>query len=133
MSREEEARRWLEAAEEDLRFARYACDGSFFAQACFHAQQGAEKAVKAVHFQTGARAVIGHNVRNLIERLEPRVSALDAMLDGARELDLLYLPTRYPNGLDAGTPGRAFSKVQAERALEIAAETVEVVKSRLDP
>jgi len=33
----EEARRWLQAAEDDLRFARFAADGEFFAQACFFA------------------------------------------------------------------------------------------------
>jgi len=53
--------------------------------------------------------LIGHNVRTLIETLQPRVRELDALLDAARELDLLYLPTRYPNGLDSGTPGEAFS------------------------
>ena len=57
MTSMDEARRWLQAAEDDLRFARFAADGGFFAQACFHAQQAAEKAVKAVHYAGGARAV----------------------------------------------------------------------------
>jgi len=35
----------------------------------------------------------------------------------ARDLDLLYLPTRYPNGLEAGTPAEAFSAGQSEAAL----------------
>lgn len=43
--------------------------------------------------------------------------ALDALLDTARELDLLYIPTRYPNGLQSGTPTEAFSVAQAERAI----------------
>jgi HEPN domain-containing protein len=61
-----EARRWLAAAREELAWARHAAAGGFHAPACFHAQQGAEKAVKAVHFLRGARVVIGHNVRALI-------------------------------------------------------------------
>lgn len=113
-----EARRWLASAREDLAYARHAADGGHHAPACFFAQQAAEKAVKALHYAAGARAVLGHNVRALIEQLEPRVSALDALLDEARELDLLSVPTRYPNGLDTGTPGEAFSGAQSERALE---------------
>ncbi|HEY3234657.1 MAG TPA: HEPN domain-containing protein, partial [Polyangiaceae bacterium] len=99
-----EAGRWLSAAREDLSYARHAATGGFHAPACFHAQQAAEKAVKAVHFSRGARAVLGHSVRALIEALNPRLPLLDAVSDAARELDLFYIPTRYPNGLDEGTP-----------------------------
>lgn len=115
-----EARRWLGAAGEDLGYASHAVAGGHHAPACFFAQQAAEKAVKAVHYARGARAVLGHSVRALIEQLEPRVTALDAMLDAARELDLLYVPTRYPNGLDTGTPAQAFSRAQSDRARDLA-------------
>ena len=88
-------------------------------------QQSAEKAVKSVHYARGARAVIGHSVRVLIERLEPREAPLDALLDAARELDLLYLPTRYPSGLASGTPSQAFSVAQSQRALDLATRLIE--------
>lgn len=120
-----ERRRWLAAAREDLTFARHAAENGFFAPACFHAQQAAEKAVKAVHYGRGSRAVIGHNVRGLIAALDPRAPKLDEQLDAARELDLFYVPTRYPNGLDDGTPGEAFSGSQAERAVRLAAAILE--------
>ena len=123
-----EARRWLDTAEEDLRCARHAAAGGFFAQACFGARQAAEKAVKAVHFAGGARTILGHSVRGLIERLESRVPALDALREEARELDLSYIPARYPNGLDAGTPGEAFSERQARRAISNAAAIVAAVR-----
>ena len=128
-----ERRRWLAAAHEDLAFARHAAAGGFFAPACFHAQQAAEKAVKAVHYGYGSRAVIGHNVRALIAQLEPAVEALDGQIDGARELDLFYVPTRYPNGLDEGTPGDAFSADQAARALKLASAIVEAAESSGPP
>ena len=92
--------------------------GAFHAQACFHAQQAAEKAIKAVHFHYGARAVIGHNLRNLIGTLDPQREELSAHVDGTREFDLLYVPTRYPNGLDVGTPAEAFSADQSDRAID---------------
>ena len=128
-----EARRWLASAREELAWARHAAVGDFHAPACFHAQQGAEKAVKAVHYCRGARVVIGHNVRALIESLEPRVSALDALADAGRELDLFYIPTRYPNGLDSGTPGEAFSANQSDRALAHTQAIIEAVAAVVEP
>ena len=114
-----EGGRWLKAAREDLEYARYAAEGGYHAPACFHAQQAAEKAVKAVHYAQGARAVIGHNIRALVEALTQRHTALDQLLDAARELDLFYIASRYPNGLDEGTPGEAFSAPQSDRALAL--------------
>jgi HEPN domain-containing protein len=128
-----ESRRWLTAAHEELAWARHASSGGFHAPACFHSQQGAEKAVKAVHYHRGARVVIGHNVRALIESLEPRVAELDALVDAARELDLFYIPTRYPDGLVSGTPGEAFSLSQAQRAIEHAVAIVEAASRTVEP
>ncbi len=129
------ARRWLETARQDLAFAHYAAGGGFHAPACFHAHQAAEKAMKAVHYARGARAVYGHGIRQLIERLVVErldESDLGGLLAGARELDLLYLPTRYPNGLDDGTPAEAFSAEQSTRALGFAEEIVAAAGASLD-
>jgi HEPN domain-containing protein len=126
-----EARRWLTAAREDLAYASHAAAGGHYAPACFFAQQAAEKAVKALHYARGARAVIGHSVRALIEQLSPRETSLEALLDAARELDLLYVPTRYPNGLDSGTPAEAFSAAQSKRALDLARQLVDAAAGRI--
>ncbi|RMF25246.1 MAG: HEPN domain-containing protein [Deltaproteobacteria bacterium] len=126
-----EARRWLAAARDDLEFSRHAAAGGYHAPACFYAQQSAEKAVKALHFARGARAVIGHNIRSLIERLDPREPRLDRLVDDARELDLFYIPARYPNGLETGTPGEAFSAAQSKRAIELATRFVETADALL--
>ena len=123
-----QARRWLDAAVDDLSHARHAEEGGFHAHACFSSQQAAEKAVKAVHYARGARAVMGHSVRNLIERLDPRIPELDELLDDARELDLNYIPARYPNGLEAWTPSAGFGARQAARAIAGASAIVTVVR-----
>jgi HEPN domain-containing protein len=115
-----EGRRWLEQAENDLAFARHALAGDFFHQVCFVAQEAAEKALKAVHFAGGARTVLGHSVVGLLVGEHP---GLEPFRDVAAELDLYYIPTRYPNGLVEGTPYQAFTRAQAERALS-GAETV---------
>ncbi len=118
----------LDAAVDDLRHARYAEEGGFHSHACFSSQQAAEKAVKAVHYARGARAVMGHSVRNLIERLDPRIAELDELLDDARELDLNYIPTRYPNGLEDWTPSEGFGARQAAGAIAGASAIVTVAR-----
>jgi len=126
------AERWLAAARDDLDSARYLATGGRHAPACFFSQQAAEKAVKAAHYGQGARSVIGHNVRALIERLSPRLPVLDALVDAARELDLFYVLTRYPNGLDSGTPAEAFSAAQSARSIELASRFVAAAAATLD-
>jgi HEPN domain-containing protein len=69
--------------------------------------------------------VIGHNVRALVEKFSPREPRFDSLLDAARELDLFYVPTRYPTGLDSGTPAEAFSAAQSARAIDLAARFVD--------
>ena len=125
------ARRWFDTARQDLAFARHAAAAGFHAPACFHAHQAAEKAMKALHYARGARVVHGHGIRQLIDRLED--PDLEDWLPGARELDLLYLPTRCPNGLDDGTPQDAFSSEQSSRALGFADDLVAAAAARLDP
>lgn len=115
-----EAKRWRDQAADDLRYAQYSASGGFHAQACFVSQQVAEKAVKAVHYARGARSVLGHSVVELIGALVPPVPDLAALRPAAIDLDLFYIPTRYPNGLVAGTPAQAFGKEQSERALSAA-------------
>ena len=132
MTRENQVRRWLDSAVEDLRHARHAEEGGFLAHACLSSQQAAEKAAKAVHFARGARAVLGHSVRNLIERLDPREPTLDDLLDEARGLDLHYIPTRYPNGLEAWTPAAGYGARQAAGAIAGASAIVTAARRQLN-
>jgi HEPN domain-containing protein len=128
-----QAERWLASALEDLAYAKHAAAARYHAPACFHAQQAAEKAIKAVHYARGQRVVIGHNVRMLIQRLEPAEPVLSALLDDARELDVFYIPARYPNGLESGTPGEAFGEPQSKRALEAAGRILSMVQATFAP
>ena len=121
--------RWLRSAREDLSYAHVASAAGHHAPGCFHSQQAAEKAVKAVHYGRGARVVIGHNVRALIESLVPAAPPLTALLDDARDLDVFYIPTRYPNGLESGTPGEAFGAQQSTRAFAAAEAIVSAVEA----
>lgn len=120
-----EAERWLRQAEVDLGAARRLADG-FSALACFHAQQAAEKALKAILYAAGERVVLGHALAELGERVERVSPEYGRLRSDVAKLDRYYVPTRYPNGLPAGgDPSLAFDEddawaaiAEAERASE---------------
>jgi HEPN domain-containing protein len=126
-----EGRRWLDQAENDLAFARHAHQGEFFHQVCFIAHQCAEKALKALHYAAGARNVIGHSAAGLLGTLAAKHPDLLVLRDLAAELDLYYIPTRYPNALIEGTPHRAFTRSQAERAMQAAEAILDAARKTL--
>ena len=126
---ERESGRWLEQAARDVGAGWALVDAGYFEHACFMAQQGAEKAMKAIAYALGERKVLGHSVRELTQQYSVRVPSLGGLLPSARILDLYYVPTRYPNGLPGGVGRDAFTKKQAmeglaasERFLDVARE-----------
>ncbi len=95
------------------------------------AAQSAEKAAKAAHQAVGQDAW-GHSVTELLEALQPHLPAVDdALLDRARSLDKLYVPTRYPNGLPAGAPADYYTRAEAERAIADAEKILECCRRML--
>ena len=122
---------WFRQAEADLRHARRALDDGDHEWACFAAQQAAEKAAKAAHAALGQEAW-GHVVTELLDALKPHAPTIDdALLDRARALDKLYIPTRYPNGLAGGAPTDFYTKPEAERAIADAEAVLAVCRTML--
>lgn len=121
-----EAHRWLQTARGDLETARVLADHDRWAHACFHSQQAAEKALKAVWYSRDGDPW-GHSVLQLIDDLGELDRETHAQLRDLREaaarLDRYYVPTRYPNGLPDITPDQAFFASDAASALD-AADTV---------
>lgn len=124
-----EAARWLAQARSELAFAHVGIREGFHAQACFHAQQSAEMALKALHYLAGARLVIGHSLVELLASLVDEHPALGSLRGSAARLDQLYIPTRYPNGLPGGVPADVFSREQADEAVAQAARFVDYAGS----
>lgn len=116
-SRDEEAQRWFLQAQHDLRAAAWTLQGGFHDTVCFLAQQAAEKALKSLHYHLGTsrRVLLTHPVVTLLTQATTAAPALAACLEGARELDLHYVPSRYPNGLPSGYPHQFYGKETAER------------------
>jgi HEPN domain-containing protein len=120
--RAEEARRWFHQARYDLAAARWNIDGGFNDTACFLAQQSAEKALKSVlHFlRAGRSRLLGHSVAEMLKTAARKIPGAEDLLESGRELDMHYIPARYPNGLPDGFPHRFYSRDMAERAVAAA-------------
>ena len=130
-----EALRWLRTAEGDLDAATLLGKNNKFPHACFFAQQAGEKALKAVWYYADADPW-GHSIRKLIEDLEnvdlDLYDRVKGLLRPGTILDRFYIPTRYPNGLVEGTPHKAFTRSQAERAMKAAEAVLEAVRKALE-
>lgn len=128
--RKDEAHRWFQQALYDLKAVKWNLQGGFHDTACFLAQQAAEKALKSLLYYLGARrtALLTHSLVTIIQEAAQKVGLLRDLLGSARDLDLHYIPSRYPNGLPSGYPHRFYDKEMAQRALEAAEKIVCAVR-----
>lgn len=123
----EEGSRWLQQANEDLRWARHLLKEGGYYLACFLAQQVAEKALKAFLYAQGEEVVIGHSVRRLTEEAAIWDSAFSDLAVRWGILDTYYIPTRYPNGLPDSIPAQVYTQEIAREAVNLAEEVVTFV------
>ena len=91
-----EARRWFQQAQADLAVVRTLRDARHHAAACFHSQQAAEKALKALLYAQGARVVLGHSVRDLARQCEGHDPAFAAVADDTALLELHHPTHLHP-------------------------------------
>jgi HEPN domain-containing protein len=114
----------MDQAVGDLEHARSDRERGFYEWACFSAQQAAEKAVKAVFQKMGAEAW-GYSIADLLQELARQHPVAPALIDGALELDKVYIPSRYPNAHPSGSPRRRYTQREADRLIAYAEEIVE--------
>ncbi|MGH2625422.1 MAG: HEPN domain-containing protein, partial [Anaerolineales bacterium] len=89
----EEAKRWLDQAENDLAMAALLLDRDHFGGASFHAQQAAEKGLKAVLLETQGRFPRIHDLK----ALGAEGKAPPELLGRLRALSAAYVAYRYPD------------------------------------
>lgn len=118
---------WLAQAKSDLEWGKVTLDNNFFPQACFIAQQTAEKALKALCYYRDYDLVKSHSVRKIAEALDINGPIREA----GQLLDQFYIPARYPDGLPEGSPQDYFTKGQATQALQLAQIVIETVEKEL--
>src|SRR5512133_1437352 len=102
-------RDWMEQAKRDLEHARRALEGADYEWACFAAQQGAEKAIKALFLRTN-RSAWGHSVAALLQQLPSPWQPDESLIDAGKELDKHYIPARYPNSYPEGAPYEYYTR-----------------------
>ena len=110
---------WLKQAEADIKHARNAKKDGDYEWSCFAAHQAAEKALKAVLMYKGIDAW-GHSLTVLLGNLESESSVPRGLEMCAKILDKHYIPTRYPNGFDSGSPVDYYTEEEAANAIEYA-------------
>lgn len=124
------AQDWLNQALRDLEQAEASQRDERHEWACFAAQQGAEKAVKALHLHRGQEAW-GHVIARLLKDLPPGIEIPNELMEKAHVLDAFYIPPRYPNSHPEGAPFEHFGSLQSEEAIRYAHAIVEFVRAQM--
>ena len=107
---------WASKADHDLRNAEYTLtlqEDCPFDTVCFHAQQCAEKYLKALLLQAGSEAPRTHDLRLLLQRL-PADVAVSFRMEDMVELNRYSIEARYPGEWEE------ISRADAERAVMLA-------------
>jgi HEPN domain-containing protein len=121
---------WLAQARRDVAQAHDSRRASRHEWACFAAQQGAEKAVKALHLHLGQEAW-GRVVARLLLELPAAAAAPKDLVEKGRVLDTFYIPARYPNSHAEGAPFEHYRPLQSDEAMRYAGEIVDFVRSHM--
>ena len=121
---------WMKQALRDLEAAEENRKRGFHEWSCFIAQQGAEKAVKALLYKLSAVSW-GHSVYELLKLASKKIVVDEETIAAAKRLDRYYIPTRYPNSFDSGSPHDYFTSKDADDALVCSKRIVEFCNSLL--
>ena len=118
---------WLERSRSDLQVARIVLGvpGVVLEDACFHAQQCAEKALKALLLERNLRVPRTHVLETLLDLLKSSGLVLPIAVDQAYFLTEYAVQTRYPGvRLDVTRP-------EAEQAIEAANQVLRWVEMQI--
>ncbi len=123
----EAAQRWLQKADNDLRAARAALDADppITDAACFHAQQCAEKALKAFLVVTGTHIERTHDLPRILARCVTHDPTLTELADIAERLADYAVASRYPDDW------REIPEQEAQAAVTDAIEVLRCIEGRL--
>ncbi|MBI5123191.1 HEPN domain-containing protein [Candidatus Roizmanbacteria bacterium] len=119
---------WLFFAEEDLKLAQISFNGGIYHGTCFHAQQTAEKAIKAYLLSNGQRVPKIHSLTGLLDLNDEIKRDFKEFSEEIEFLDQFYIPTRYPDAFPGSLPEGLPNKNDGEKALESAGKILNFVK-----
>ena len=119
---------WLEKADGDLRVARFAltAEDPLLDQACFHSQQTAEKALKALFVAAELPVPKTHDLLLLADGLETSCPEVEPFAPALAALTPYSVTPRYPSWLAPET------RTEAEEAVRSAGALLDAVMQMLD-
>jgi HEPN domain-containing protein len=120
----DDPREWLNRARSDLLLAKSYEEGIYLEDLCFHAQQAAEKAIKALLIRRGIEFPYVHDISDLMTLLEGAGEFLSESIRKGETLTRFAVFTRYPG---VSPP---VSHEEYEEALNLASEIVQWVKEK---
>jgi HEPN domain-containing protein len=110
--------RWLEFARQDLQMAELALHEEIYNQVCFHSHQCIEKCLKAELANMNKKPPRTHSIVDLLGLLPP--DYFGDLRDDLEQIDIYYIPTRYPDALPGSLPDGLPGKEDAESAISVA-------------
>lgn len=110
--------RWLEFARQDLQMAELALDEGIYNQVCFHSQQCVEKCIKGLLSDLDKTPPRTHSIVDLLGLLPAKY--LESLRGDLAQLDIYYIPTRYPDALPGSLSEGLPRKEDAQEALDAA-------------
>lgn len=130
-SRKEEAARWLLQSRYDRKAAQWNMEGGFYDTSCFLAQQATEKALKSALYYLGAdrKSLFSHSIFDLASAAGLHIKEIEGLWEEARNLDLHYIPSRYPDSLPSGFPHKFYSQKTAVESIEMAEKITGVIEN----
>jgi len=121
---------WFEQAERDLKMAEELLKARFFEGVAYHSHQAGEKALKALVIHKRGYHLT-HSCKFLLDQLNAQGLKIDEALYGcARELDVHYLTSRYPNAASA-PPYELYDESKARELIENAKKLLSFVEENL--
>ena len=114
----EDFKNWLSEAKWDLETSEILKNQKRYNSCAFFAQQAVEKLLKSALLFYNESAW-GHSTRELVIRLDEICNIdLSLLTHYAIELDLHYIPSRYPNAHPNSAPHEVYDEIIAQKAIE---------------
>ena len=110
--------RWLEFARQDLQMAELALNEGIYNQVCFHSHQCIEKCLKAELANLNKKLPRTHSIVDLLGLLPPECFA--ELREELEQIDIYYIPTRYPDALPGCLSDGLPEKEDAQTAISAA-------------
>lgn len=121
----DDPREWLNRAFSDLRLASTSPEGVYYEDLCFHTQQAAEKAIKALLIKRGVQFPYVHDLAQLLTLVERSGLPIPDNVRQSERLTRYAVMARYP-GLEPQV-----IRAEYEKALSQSAEVLQWVEVNL--